>query len=251
MITVANIWRHPIKSHGREALDAVRLAAHEAMPWDRRWAVTHEATRDDPAVGNWVPCQNFMIGTRTPGLAGIWARLDEDTATVHLRHRDLGELSLRPDLPADAARLVDWIAPLCPPDRARPVGVVSLQGRGWTDTEFPSVTLMNRASNLAVAERLGQPLEEERWRGNFWVDGADAWAEEGWIGRDLRLGGAVVRVREPVVRCLHTAANPVTGARDADTLGALQNGWGHRNFGVYGEVIEGGEVRLGDMLEVL
>ena len=97
MAEVAQLWRHPIKSHGREALDAVTLTAGQTMPWDRHWAVTHDATKFVP--GSWAACQNFMIGSRTPGLAGIWAKLDEGSATLTLRHQDLGELSFDPNNP--------------------------------------------------------------------------------------------------------------------------------------------------------
>ena len=90
MSTVAALWRHPIKSHGREALTEVTLTEGQTMPWDRHWAVQHEASKfnaDDP---RWVMCRNFMIGVATPGLAGIWAELDEATATITLRHDALG-----------------------------------------------------------------------------------------------------------------------------------------------------------------
>jgi hypothetical protein len=41
-------------------------------------------------------------------------------------------------------------------------------------------------------------------------------------------------------------ANPETGARDVDTLMHLRDGWGHQDFGVYAEVIEGGPIVVGD-----
>ncbi len=251
MAQVAAIWRHPIKSHGRESIASVVLRQGEAMPGDRRWAVVHDMAKDDPDGQRWVSYQNFMIGTRTPGLAGLWAKLHADDRTMTLRHRDLGEMTFEPDNSADTARFLSWIEPLCPENRSRPVRFARIDQRGWTDTEFPSVSLMNIASNRAVEDQLGQPLEMERWRGNFWIDGIEAWAETGWIGKRLRLGEAVLDVIEPVERCLHTAANPVTGQRDADTLGALERGWGHRDFGIYAEVVSGGTVRVGDKIEVL
>ena len=47
-----------------------------------------------------------------------------------------------------------------------------------------------------------------------------------------------------------TAANPKTGKRDADTLGALEH-WGHQDFSVRAEVKQGGLIRKGDTLVVL
>ncbi len=251
MAQVAALWRHPIKSHGREALHSIALAAGMPFPWDRRWAVVHDAAADDATKGEWISCQNFMIGTRTPGLAGIWARLDEAKGEITLRHADLGEIAFSPDDLSGQTRFLDWVMPLCPETRARPKAVVALPDRGWTDTDYPSVTLMNAASHGAVEQQIGRPLERERWRGNIWFDGDVPFEELGWIGKRLRVGRAILEVREPVKRCLHTAANPETGQRDADTLGALDAGWGHRNFGIYTEVVQDGTVAVGDQLEML
>ena len=45
-------------------------------------------------------------------------------------------------------------------------------------------------------------------------------------------------------------ANPETGRRDVDTLAGLET-WDHMDFGVYGEVVTGGEIATGDPVEVL
>jgi uncharacterized protein YcbX len=190
-----------------------------------------------------------MIGARTPKLAGLWASLDDANGIITLRHQDLGTLSFKPD--TEEAAFLDWIAPLCPEDRARPKAIVKAEGRGMTDTDFPSVSIMNIASHNAVTERLGTALEQERWRGNIWLSGLPAWDEFGWIDKTLRLGEAEFKVRERIVRCMHTTANPVTGERDQDTLGALEAGWGHKDFGVCAEVIKGGKIALGATAEVL
>lgn len=248
---VSALFRHPIKSHGREAIDKVRLTAGETMPWDRTWAVTHEATKFDPDSPQWVSCQNFMLGSRTPGLNGIWAKLDEDDRALTLTHQDLDPLTIQPDLPEDVARFLAWVAPLCPENRATPLNVVTLDGRGVTDTDYPSISIMNTASHAAVADALGTPITRERWRGNIWLDDVAAWAEFGWIGRDIRVGTAIMRLREPIRRCATTNTNPVTGKRDTQTLNVLNSEFGHQDFGIYAEVITSGDIMLGDTAEVI
>jgi uncharacterized protein YcbX len=80
--------------------------------------------------------------------------------------------------------------------------------------------------------------------------------EDQWVGADVRIGEAVVRVREQVARCAITTKNPDTGERDLDTLRAIKGYRGvregnHVDFGVYGEVVEPGRVRVGDPVEPL
>jgi uncharacterized protein YcbX len=246
--TVTSIQRHPLKSHGRETLEEVLLSAGEGLPWDRRWAVAHDAARIDE--GAWSPYQNFSRGSKAPRLMAIEARLDEARAELTLTHPDREPITFRPDLPDEQTRFLDWVRPISPAERALPARIYSIPVRGMTDTDYPSVSLISLASNRALSARIGQDLSPKRWRGNFWIEGLEPFAEYELIGQKIRLGTATLEIVEPIVRCLATTANPATGLRDADTLGALQTGWGHQNFGLYARVVEGGKVRRGDRLVV-
>jgi len=245
--TVAHIFRHPIKSHGREEIGAVELIAGQTMPMDRRWAVAHEASNADGS--EWVVCANFSRGSKAPGLMAIEARVNADEGSVTLTHPTIGQITFDPE--RDAQEFLKWVAPIMPPDRAKSARIIQVPGRGLTDSPFPSVSLASLSSNAALSDRVGMDLSPRRWRANFWIDGLDAWQEFDWVGQVLEIGEAQITVREPIVRCLATAANPDTGVRDADTLGALESGWGHRTFGVYCEVIKGGTVSLGDRVRPL
>lgn len=247
--TVASLQRHPLKSHGREALSHVLLAAGAGLPWDRHWAVAHDAAKI--TKGEWSPCQNFSRGSKAPKLMAINATLDETAAALTLTHPERPDLTFRPDDPEDAGRFLDWVRPLCPPDRAQPARLYSMPRRGMTDTDYPSVSLISLASNRALGEHLGTDLSPLRWRGNIWLEGLRPWEERNWVGRTLRVGSAVLEIVEPKERCLATTANPATGERDADTLRALTALHGDRDFGLYARVIEGGEISVGDQAELL
>ena len=54
---ITALYRHPVKSYGREALNSVMLHAGQSMPFDRRWAVAHEAAKTQG--GEWARCANF------------------------------------------------------------------------------------------------------------------------------------------------------------------------------------------------
>ena len=251
MFTVSDLWRYPIKSHGRESIDTVELTAGQTMPWDRHWAVTHGDSKFDAESPAWMMCRNFMIGASSPSLAGISAELDEKNEALTLRHTKLGELIFWPDNAQDQARFLDWVRPLCPADQRQPVGLVAAPNRGMTDTDYPTLSIVTNASHRAVEGRIGRPLERERWRGNIWLDGPSLWEEFEWIGKRIQIGGAVLEVIEPIQRCKHTMANPLSGVRDTDTLAALNEGFGHQDFGVYATVVESGNVSCGDTAKVI
>jgi uncharacterized protein len=243
---VGHLWRHPIKGHGVEAVARVVLEAGRTMPWDRVWAIAHDRAKLDRHAPAWAPCVNFSRGAKSPALMAIRAAVDEAAHAVTLSHPAVAPITVDPDRPADAARLIAWVRPLSDPGRSPPAFVVRADGRGMTDSDFPSVSLLNLSSLRALSQRIGAPMAMERFRGNIWLDGLAPWDEFDLVGRRLAVGGARLVVRTRITRCAATTANPETGRIDADTLGALEAGWGHTDFGVYAEVTEGGVVAVGD-----
>lgn len=241
---VTQIWRHPIKSHGREPLQEVTVIPGQTMPGDRVWAVAHEMSKADGS--EWAPCANFSRGSKAPQLMAISAVLYGDRVT--LSHPNRPDLTFHPDTEQDL--FLEWVRPLMPADRAASARIVRVPGRGMTDSDYPSVSLCNMASHRAIEQRLGRELSICRWRGNICFDGLPLWEEFDWLDRDVQVGEAVFHVRERITRCMATTANPDTGVRDADTLGALRS-WDHQDFGVYAEVIRQGTIRPGDKVQVL
>jgi uncharacterized protein YcbX len=242
MNRLTRITRHPIKGHGREDLASVSLIPGACLPWDRHWAVAHTAAR---LTGGWSPCTNFARGAKAPGLMAITSTLNEASGEVVMSHPERGTISFRPDDAADLPRFLDWVMPLNPPDRALPDRIVTAEP-GLTDSDFPSVSVLSETSLATLSKTMETPLSPHRFRGNLWLDGAEPFAEFDWIGRNIRIGEAVLEIRERITRCLATTANPATGLRDADTLGALQRGFGHQDFGVYAVVTKGGHIATDD-----
>jgi uncharacterized protein YcbX len=116
-------------------------------------------------------------------------------------------------------------------------------------------------ASLASIERLAQELsvdsiDRSRFRMLFWVDGLAPHAEDAWVGSEVALGEALVQFHGHVGRCVVTSQNTATGVSDLDTLGGLS---AYRDpaattaplaLGVWGEVVRGGRVQLGDAVQV-
>ena len=246
-MSVAGIYRHPIKGHGREHLASAMLAPYQGLPWDRHWAVAHDAAKLDPG---WNPCHNFARGAKAPALMAIESVLDTATGMVMLRHPDRGEISFNPDDPGDLARFLDWVRPLNPPDRAQPVSIVAA-GIAMTDSDFPSISLLSTATCTELGDRMGMEIDPLRFRANILLRGALPFEEFDLVGKRIRIGKSVLEVVERIVRCRATMADPHTGVIDADTLAALTKHYGHQQLGIYARVIEGGEIRVEDDLVVV
>lgn len=243
--TLAHLCRHPIKSVGFEALDAVELEAGRALPFDRRWAVTHALTRAD-AGGQWLPKSQFLRGVVAADLMAIRAQLDPQTLRLTLTHPGAGSLQIAPDDDGDGARLADWLRPFWPAEKPAPVGLRRAgDGQPFTDAADPFVAVLNTASLRALSQRIGSDLSIHRFRGNLWLDGLAPWEEFDHIGREVQIGEVRLRVEERITRCAATGANPQSGRRDLDIPAELNRAYGHADFGVYARVVDGGALRCG------
>ncbi|WP_336512083.1 MOSC domain-containing protein [Pseudaestuariivita rosea] len=246
MAHVAELWRHPIKAHGCEALTTVDLQAGQTVPWDRTWAVAHEASKADGS--DWTHCSNFSRGAKAPKLMAVQSSFDEKTNRITLSHPDLAPITFDPDGDTDA--FVAWSAQLIPDNRAASKYIVRAQKHGMTDAPFPSISILSKNSLEVLSQRVGQPLSTKRFRGNIWLEGLQPWEEFDWIDKTLRIGRAELKIIDRNTRCLATHADPETGERDADVLDALDRGWGHNDFGVYAKVTLSGRISLGDTVEI-
>ncbi len=105
-----------------------------------------------------------------------------------------------------------------------------------------------------AAAEAGQPgeIDQRRFRMTFGIDGIEAHEEDGWIGGEVRVGDALLRVHDRVGRCAATTRDPEAGDVDLKTLHHIRS---YRDdvdceeglpFGVYASVRSPGTVRLGD-----
>lgn len=248
---LAHILRHPIKSIGREPLAATDLTTGQVLPHDREWALAHDAAEFQGQPEGWFAKRNFVRGVAAPALMAVRAHLSEDGQRVALTHPDAPDLEIAPGTPEGSAALVDWVRPMWPDNRPAPSHLVRATGQAMTDVPDPLVSILSVTSNRDLGARMGTELSIHRWRGNLWLDGFPPFEEFNWIGRRIRIGQAVLEVADRITRCNATKANPETGIADADTLGALEAAFDHRDFGVYARVVTGGHVHVGDRAELL
>jgi hypothetical protein len=196
-------------------------------------------------------------------LVTVRPRWDEETSTLTLTFPDgdvvQGEIALGAEVATDFygervvhGRVVDgpWSAALSS-FAGRPLRLVHAAEPGAAvDRGSGPVTLLSLGSLAALADVVGGPVDERRFRMLIGLDGCGAHEEDEWLGRDVRIGGAVVRPLGNVGRCAVTTQNPETGLPDLDTLRGLrayrQDGTERLPFGVYGSVVRPGRVRVGD-----
>ena len=173
MAYLSEIWRYPIKSHGRESIAEIKVVAGKALPCDRLWAVVHENSTADGS--QWVACHNFSRGSKAPGLMAIESYFDETTNRLTLSHPDKKQITLCPDTESDL--LIGWTKDLIPDGRSGSVKLIIAKVSAMTDTEYQSITICSSSSHNRLASEMGLDLSKKRWRGNLWIDELEPWEE--------------------------------------------------------------------------
>ena len=251
-IRVAIICRYPVKGLSPEYLERVTLTPGEGLPQDRRFAIAHESARFDPERPEWLPKTNFLMLMRDEALAQLRTRFDEHSGFLTIE-RD-GEEPVRARITDATGRLLvgEFFARFLRGSVRGTPKVVEAPGHTFSDakqrpgtTTYKYVSVANLASIGALERAVRIPIDPTRFRANLYLDGVPAWEELDWVGRDVTVGSARLRIISPTRRCAATAVNPTTAERDLDVLGALQRAFGHMNMGVYAEVIGGGEIVKG------
>jgi uncharacterized protein len=252
--TVAWISVAPVKGLRLEQRDHV-LVTEAGIPGDRAFFVVDERTGA------------MVSATRVGPLVGVVPAHDPDAATLALRFPggadvggsvELGEaqtvdfagerLAARPVL----GRFSEALAEHC----GIPLRLFAAPARGSAldRGRDGAVTLLSTASleRLGSEAGAGEPVDPRRFRMTFGVGGLAAHEEDEWVGAELRVGEALVRVAGNVGRCALTTRNADTGMVDFKTLHHLA---AYRReveateplpFGVYAHVLEPGRVRRGD-----
>jgi uncharacterized protein YcbX len=250
---VARLNIAPVRSLGLETRDEIDLGP-DGVAEDRRFYVIDAGDRlvdqltwgEMVQVGSWTNPDATTLRLTFPNGTVVEDEVKLDGAIeTHIHGRTAaGHIVEGPW----AAALTDFVG--------RPVRIVRCDRIGGTRKAHPA-TLLSDGSMDAIGAVLGVgDLDARRFRMLIELDGAQAHEEDTWIGCQIGLGGAILRISAPVPRCAMTTHDPETGLRDYDTLRAIKEYRGQVDgkdlmFGVWGEVERPGVIRLGDEVRVL
>ncbi|HUN52163.1 MAG TPA: aminotransferase class I/II-fold pyridoxal phosphate-dependent enzyme [Candidatus Sulfotelmatobacter sp.] len=249
MPVLRGVYRYPIKGLSPQALRGVDLAAGKPFPMDRIFAFARPGSPIDPAAPAWGKKGLFVMLMLDEALARVQTHLDVESLRLTVRQGNAELLAADLGDSAGIAEVEAFFQRLVPTLRAEPRLVRAREGH-FMDKPDNVLSLINLATLRSLEARWGQAIDPLRFRANFYIDGARPWQEFDWIGGDISIGDAVLRVDRRNGRCSATNVNPATGQRDLDLPGSLRATFGHKDLGVYLVVREGGKVVVGDPVDV-
>jgi uncharacterized protein YcbX len=242
---IEHLYRYPVKGLTAEALDAAEVKTGGALPWDRAFALAQGDNDFDPDHPVWHPKTEYMCLMRNARIAALRSVFDSKSGTLTVNAPD-GRFASEPVLTPDGrARMGAFLASYLGEEARGTPHLHYVPGTVFGDQKLPVVSLINLASLADYEAKLGAKRDLMRFRANVYFTGP-AWSEFDWIGREIMLGGARLRVTKRTVRCLATEVNPDTAQRDAHPVAELKSLYGHADLGVHAAVIDGGRIALGN-----
>lgn len=250
---IRSLFHYPIKGLGAQALNAVDLALGQGFPLDRAFGFARPNSGFDPDNPRPLPKTRFVVLARDAGLATLDTRYEAAEGLLHLAGRgrsgvfDVTQEAGR----AEAARFVVEHLGLTPEEMPT---LYSAAPHRFTDVSVVSAEMMNAVSLINIdsvahfANAVGAEVDPARFRGNILFSGIAPMSELDWVGRDITIGAARLRILRRTKRCPATQVNLETGERDLDVPKLLRDQFGHSDMGVYAEVVAPGRIAPGDAL---
>lgn len=229
-----SIFRHPVKAMRGEQLTQCRVDAF-GLYGDRGYYFLDESRNG-----------KFLSADVVPALLGYAATFTEESTNqqypeVYIVAKDgsthtWGE-SLFSHVAQTAKRSIQ-------PGRSTP----QEGGKNWED----HILLVTDASLREIARLIGEEeLDPRRFRGNLVVvlEEDEPFAEDHWIGKQIRINDVVLQVNRHCERCMYVNIDPDTLKMNSAVLKTCVKR--HDNhFGVYASVITPGELTEGDAVFV-
>src|SRR5215204_5543733 len=238
-----SIYRYPVKGLSPEPLARAYLRAGATLPGDRRYAIENGPSGFDPAAPRYQPKQRYLMLMRNARLATLRSRFDDASHTLTIDRE--GREPARGDLRTAAGRatIEEFFGEFCAADLRGPPKLLHAPGFSFSDVARKVVSVINLDSIPVLEMALGAPVDPLRFRANLYVSGWPAWHEFDLIGRQITIGeNAGLKIVNRIVRCAATDVDPVTGIRDLAISQTLMRAFGHRDFGVYAQVIAEGDI---------
>ena len=115
---------------------------------------------------------------------------------------------------------------------------------------FNSISLINLNSIEDFEKRINQKVEFQRFRGNFYVDGIDAWEERNWIGKNIKINNVLFKVERNIPRCVAINLKPKTDKSDLNLLQSLKEAYNHFDMGIYLRSLNDGKIKVGNSVKL-
>src|SRR6056300_1142180 len=259
-IKISSIHFCPVKSVSYQTIDQCNIQKDIGLEGDRVFALLKNIEADDPKLidkehevrkGKW---NKILTLKNTPALNKYNFSYGNEQLTLY--QKDQAILSINSNDTEERKKLVNKIIEL-ENSINDPLVLMKNNQLPYFDTTIStkvdfvnSVSLLNIESIKDFRNKTKNEIEVQRFRGNFLMEGVNAWEERNWIGKIITIGNQKFHIKKNIPRCVAINIKPETDDKNLDLLRSLKEHYQHFDMGLYLVPLSSGKITKEDTIKI-
>ena len=137
----------------------------------------------------------------------------------------------------------------------KPLFLMKNKDTPFFDTSISNKTVLNHSISLInlnsiedFQSKINQKIENQRFRGNIYINGIDAWEEQNWIGKIIKINDISFKVEKNIPRCVAINLKPNSDDKSLNLLQSLKKNYNHFDMGIYLTALNDGQINTGEKI---
>ena len=259
-ISISSINYCPVKSISFQSIKSCEIIKNIGIVGDRIFAFSKGLDLNQAQLfekkleerrGKW---NKILTLKNSPSLNKYNFLFDNDKLTLTQNNNDI--LTINIDETGEYELLSNKILEL-ESSLKKPIYLMKNKDIPFFDTSISNKTILNHSISLINTKsvedfqnKTNQEIETQRFRGNIFVDGVDAWEERNWIGKIIKINDISFKVEKNIPRCVAINLKPNTDDNSLNLLQSLKKTYNHFDMGVYLTALDDGPINIGDNISL-
>ena len=253
-ILISSIHYSPVKSLSFENIESCKVKKNLGILNDRMFAFSRIIDAEKAKLIEKNPNErklnNFLTLKNSPVLNKYNFTYKDNKLTLTLDDKELISI-LADDIEQRSLltnKLIELESSLIKPISLLQNSEFPFYDTSHSDKVFNSISLINLKSIEDFEKKINEKVEFQRFRGNFYVDGIEAWKERNWIGKTIKINNASFKVEKNIPRCVAINLKPKTDDNALNLLRSLRRTYNHFDMGIYLRALDDGKVEVGNTI---
>ena len=259
-ISISSINYCPVKSISFQTIKNCKISKNIGIIGDRIFAFSKDLDSNQAQLfekkleerrGKW---NKILTLKNSPSLNKYNFLFDNDKLTLTQNNNEI--LTINIDETGEYELLSNKILEL-ESSLQKPIYLMKNKDIPFFDTSISNKTILNHSISLINTKsvedfqnKTNQEIETQRFRGNIFVDGVDAWEERNWIGKIIKINDISFKVEKNIPRCVAINLKPNTDDNSLNLLQSLKKTYNHFDMGVYLTALDDGPINIGDNISL-
>ena len=254
--SISSIHYCPVKSLSFQSIKSCIIKKNIGMLNDRVFAFSRNVDYEKAKLIQINPNERklnyFLTLKNSPVLNKYNFIYDNDKLTLTIHNKEL--ISILANNPEQVSLLSNKLIEL-ESSLINPIFLLNNNDFPFYDTSNSNkvlnfMSLINLNSVADFEKKINQKVEFQRFRGNFYVDGIQAWEESNWINKIIKINNISFKVEKNIPRCVAINLKPKTDDNSLNLLQSLKKTYNHFDMGIYLTALDDGKIDVGDKVKL-